>query len=79
MLQKVVRLCLSSPRRLKTCGNTRFASKDAVADRKTIEEFLAQQHLAVVGISRDTKQFANVVYRQLSPEPPIGGTVTITV
>ncbi len=30
-----------------------------------IEDFLAQQHLAFVGASRDTKQFANSVYRKL--------------
>jgi predicted CoA-binding protein len=34
-------------------------------DRKTIDDFLGQQHLAVVGVSRDPKQFANGVYRQL--------------
>jgi uncharacterized protein len=39
--------------------------EDVVADRRTIEEFLAQQHLAVVGVSRDTKHFGNVVYRRL--------------
>lgn len=30
-----------------------------------IDEFLAQQHIAFVGVSRDTKQFANSVYRKL--------------
>jgi predicted CoA-binding protein len=34
-------------------------------ERKTIEDFLAQHHLAFVGVSRDTKQFANAVYRRL--------------
>lgn len=34
-------------------------------DRSTIDEFLAQQHLAVAGVSRDRKQFANGVYRHL--------------
>lgn len=34
-------------------------------ERSVIEEFLAQDHLAVVGVSRDTKQFANAVYRRL--------------
>lgn len=34
-------------------------------ERKTIDEFLAQRHLAFVGVSRDSKQFANAVYRQL--------------
>ena len=34
-------------------------------ERKLIEEFLAQDHLAVVGVSRDSKQFANAVYRRL--------------
>ena len=34
-------------------------------DRKVIEEFLAQKHLAFVGVSRDTRQFANSVYRRL--------------
>jgi predicted CoA-binding protein len=34
-------------------------------DRKTIDDFLAQRHLAVVGVSRDSKQFANAVYRRL--------------
>lgn len=34
-------------------------------DRATIEEFLAQPHLAFVGVSRDEKQFANAVYRRL--------------
>lgn len=34
-------------------------------ERKIIDDFLAQQHLAVVGVSRDSKQFANSVYRRL--------------
>lgn len=34
-------------------------------DRRTIDDFLAQRHLAFVGVSRDTKQFPNAVYRQL--------------
>jgi predicted CoA-binding protein len=34
-------------------------------ERKSIEDFLAQRHLAVVGVSRDTKQFANTIYRRL--------------
>lgn len=34
-------------------------------ERKTIEDFLAQDHLAFVGVSRDPKQFANAVYRRL--------------
>lgn len=33
--------------------------------REVIEDFLAQKHIAVVGVSRDTKQFANAVYRRL--------------
>ena len=31
----------------------------------TIEDFLAQTHLAFVGVSRDTKAFPNSVYRRL--------------
>lgn len=34
-------------------------------ERTTIDEFLAQRSLAVVGVSRDGGQFANAVYRQL--------------
>ena len=34
-------------------------------DRRSIDDFLAQRHLAVVGVSRDPKQFANGVYRRL--------------
>lgn len=34
-------------------------------DRASIEEFLAQRHLAFVGVSRDEKQFANAVYRRM--------------
>ncbi len=34
-------------------------------DRATIEDFLAQRHVAVVGVSRDSRQFANGVYRHL--------------
>ena len=34
-------------------------------ERKTIDEFLAQKNLAFVGVSRDSKQFANSVYRRL--------------
>jgi len=34
-------------------------------DRKTIEDSMAQRHLAFVGVPRDPKQFANGVYRQL--------------
>jgi predicted CoA-binding protein len=33
--------------------------------RATIDEFLTQQHIAFVGVSRDTKQFANAVYREM--------------
>ena len=36
-----------------------------MADRRTIEDFLAQRYFAFVGVSRDSKQFANVVYRTL--------------
>ena len=31
----------------------------------SIAEFLRQKHLAVVGVSRDTRQFANAIYRKL--------------
>lgn len=34
-------------------------------ERKTIDDFLAQKHIAFVGVSRDPKQFANAVYRHL--------------
>lgn len=34
-------------------------------DKATIEDFLAQRHLAFVGVSRDTRQFPNAVYRRL--------------
>jgi predicted CoA-binding protein len=37
-------------------------------ERKTIDDFLAQRHLAFVGVSRDTKQFANTIYRRLRAE-----------
>lgn len=30
-----------------------------------IKDFLAQRHIAVVGVSRDTKAFANVVFRNM--------------
>jgi uncharacterized protein len=33
--------------------------------RAAIDDFLAQDHLAFVGASRDTKEFANSVYRRL--------------
>jgi len=33
--------------------------------RATIEDFLGQKHLAFVGVSRDSKAFANAVYRHL--------------
>lgn len=33
--------------------------------RSTIDDFLAQRHLAFVGVSREPKQFANSVYREL--------------
>ncbi len=33
--------------------------------RTTIDDFLAQRHLAFVGVSRDSKQFANTVYRRM--------------
>lgn len=33
--------------------------------RKDIDDFLAQDHLAVVGVSRDRRQFPNAVYRRL--------------
>lgn len=34
-------------------------------ERKIIDDFLSQRHLAFVGVSRDSKQFANTVYRRL--------------
>jgi hypothetical protein len=34
-------------------------------ERKIIDDFLAQRHLAFVGVSRDSKQFANTVYRRM--------------
>jgi uncharacterized protein len=33
--------------------------------RAVIDEFLAQDHLAFVGVSRDDKEFANAVYRRM--------------
>jgi len=33
--------------------------------RAAIDDFLAQGHLAFIGVSRDTKEFANSVYRTL--------------
>ena len=33
--------------------------------RKSIDDFLSQKKLAVIGVSRDTKQFANSAYRLL--------------
>ncbi|HEV7679816.1 MAG TPA: CoA-binding protein [Candidatus Dormibacteraeota bacterium] len=33
--------------------------------KKTIDEFLAQKHVAFVGVSRNPKQFANAIYREL--------------
>jgi uncharacterized protein len=33
--------------------------------RTVIDRFLAQRHVAFVGVSRDSSQFANAVYRQL--------------
>jgi predicted CoA-binding protein len=35
---------------------------------KVIQDFLAQRHLAVVGVSRDSKAFANVVFRALADQ-----------
>jgi predicted CoA-binding protein len=34
-------------------------------ERQTIDEFLAQKHVAFVGVSRDSKAFANTIYRRL--------------
>jgi predicted CoA-binding protein len=34
-------------------------------DRSTIQDFLAQRHIAFVGVSRNTRDFANSVYRRL--------------
>ena len=36
-----------------------------MTSRDTIDRFLALRHVAVVGVSRDPKQFANAVYRRL--------------
>lgn len=33
--------------------------------KEAIDDFLAQNHIAFVGVSRDSTQFANAVYRQL--------------
>lgn len=34
-------------------------------DLTTIQEFLDQRHIAFVGVSRDSKQFANDIYRRM--------------
>jgi predicted CoA-binding protein len=36
-----------------------------MTDRAAIDDFLSQQTLAVVGVSRDRNKFGNVVYRRL--------------
>jgi uncharacterized protein len=36
-----------------------------MASRTVIDEFLSQEHVAFVGVSRNSKHFANVVYRSL--------------
>jgi uncharacterized protein len=36
-----------------------------MASRAVIEEFLSHEHLAFVGVSRDSKQFSASVYREL--------------
>ena len=46
-------------------GAVQAGTERSMPDRKTIDDFLAQQHVAVVGVSRDPKQFANGVYRRL--------------
>ena len=33
--------------------------------KEAIDDFLAQKHIAFVGVSRDSKEFANAVYREL--------------
>ena len=38
--------------------------------RETIDRFLVQRHIAVVGVSRDPKQFSNAVYRHLRQAGP---------
>jgi predicted CoA-binding protein len=38
---------------------------DAMPSRSMIDDFLAQEHLAFVGVSRNGKEFANSVYRHL--------------
>jgi uncharacterized protein len=51
-------------------------------DRAAIDDFLAQTHLAFVGVSRDPKNFANTVYRQLRDGGrvlyPVNGNATST-
>lgn len=41
------------------------ATHDPVKLRDAAEEFLAQRRIAVAGVSRDTKQPANLIYRRL--------------
>jgi uncharacterized protein len=39
--------------------------EDGMPSREIIDRFLAQDHLAVVGVTEDPQQFANAVYRHL--------------
>jgi predicted CoA-binding protein len=39
-----------------------------MTNRDLIQEFLQQRHIAVVGVSRNTQDFANAVYRRLSED-----------
>lgn len=39
--------------------------KDTVPSRIDIDDFLAQRHIALVGVSTDSRQFPNAVYRML--------------
>jgi hypothetical protein len=52
--------------RATTCRAVSVAERTAMPTlREAAEEFLAQPRLAVAGVSRDTKQPANLIYRRL--------------
>jgi predicted CoA-binding protein len=52
-------------RREQVPGRRRRRWGVRMPERHVIDEFLAQRHLAVVGVSTDTRAFANSVYRHL--------------
>jgi len=57
---------LCGPARCLPAGVVAWRTEDDVTTRSSVEQFLAQRSLGVVGVSRSGKKFGNTVLRELT-------------